>query len=135
MNRADADALYAKDTACKSLGITIDEVGPGSAVLRMRVTEVMANSHGRAHDGYLFLLADAAFAYAGNVTSQASLAQSAQVTFLNPAVVGDVLLAEAREQDVTVSRNGAGIIAEFHGHGVTVVSPPALTARIPCGMV
>jgi hypothetical protein len=57
-----AALMYAGDQAARALGISIDEVAPGRATARMRVTGDMTNGHRIAHGGYIFLLADAAFA-------------------------------------------------------------------------
>jgi uncharacterized protein (TIGR00369 family) len=54
------------DPTCDALGIVADSIAPGRAVLRLTVTDAMTNAHGMAHGGYLFLLADAAFAFAAN---------------------------------------------------------------------
>ncbi|MEV8633893.1 hydroxyphenylacetyl-CoA thioesterase PaaI [Streptosporangium sp. NPDC051023] len=133
-----AQAMYARDTACRSLGIALEEVAAGRARLRMRVSGDMLNGHGIAHGGYLFLLADAAFAYACNAYGPVTLAQSAQVTFLRPAAAGDELVAEAVERvrygrngvyDVTVRRPGGAVIAEFRGQSVTVSGRPGETPR------
>ncbi|MFB9238207.1 hydroxyphenylacetyl-CoA thioesterase PaaI [Plantactinospora siamensis] len=114
------------------LGIELDDVQPGRASLRMRVSEQMVNQHGLAHGGIIFLLADAAFAYACNSHGPVALAQGAQVAYLRPARPGDVLAAEAAERtrygrggvyDVTVRRGGA-VIAEFRGHSVTLDPRP-----------
>ncbi|MFI7532426.1 hydroxyphenylacetyl-CoA thioesterase PaaI [Streptosporangium sp. NPDC049376] len=118
---------------CRSLGITVEEVSVGRARLRMRISEDMLNGHNLAHGGYLFLLADAAFAYAGNARGPVTLAQSAQITFLRPAEAGEELLAEAVERarygrqgvyDVTVRRPCGEIVAEFRGQSVTVSGRP-----------
>ncbi|WP_242454019.1 hydroxyphenylacetyl-CoA thioesterase PaaI [Bailinhaonella thermotolerans] len=122
-------SAYAGDPACRSLGIALEEVAAGRARLRMRVTGEMLNGHGIAHGGYLFLLADAAFAYACNSRGRAALAQSAQVTFVRPAEAGDELVAEAVERvrhgrhgvyDVTVRGRGGEVVAEFRGQSVSV---------------
>ncbi|PZS33169.1 MAG: hydroxyphenylacetyl-CoA thioesterase PaaI [Pseudonocardiales bacterium] len=127
--QAHAAAMYARDLTCRSLGIGLDKVAPGRATLSMRVTETMVNGHGIAHGGYLFLLADAAFAYACNSYGPVTVAQSAEVTFLQPAAVGDELVAVAVERakygrngiyDVTVRHGGGRVIAEFRGHSVTL---------------
>jgi acyl-CoA thioesterase len=128
-------ALYERDLTCRQLGIALDEVGPGRAVMRMRVAAGMVNGHGIAHGGYLFLLADAAFSYACNSHGPVTLAQAAQVTFLAPVEPGDELVAEAVERvrsgrqgvyDVTVRDAGTGkVTAEFRGQSVTLASRPA----------
>jgi len=130
--KSRALAMYDNDLACKSNDIALDDVGPGTATMRMRVTESMVNGHGIAHGGFIFLLADAAFAYACNSYGPVTVAQTAQVTFLQPANVDDELTAQATERvrsgrngiyDVTVTRNGV-VIAEFRGHSVTLTWPP-----------
>jgi acyl-CoA thioesterase len=89
-----------------------------------------ALGHGIAHGGYLFLLADAAFAYASNPHGPVAVAQSAQITFPRPAAVGTSLLAEAVERarhgrfgvyDVTVREEGGSAVAISRGHSVLLI--------------
>ncbi|BFV55482.1 hydroxyphenylacetyl-CoA thioesterase PaaI [Kitasatospora sp. CMC57] len=126
-------ALYERDQTCQTLGIALDEVAAGRAVMRMRVTAGMVNGHGMAHGGYLFLLADAAFSYACNSYGPVTVAQAAQVTFLAPAAVDDELVAEAVERvrsgrtgiyDVTVRQADGKAVAEFRGHSVILAGKP-----------
>jgi acyl-CoA thioesterase len=125
--------MFARDLACQTLDIQVADVASGRASLRMRVTDRMVNGHGIAHGGYLFLLADAAFAYASNAHGPIALAQNAQITFLRPAFVDDRLLAEAVERtrqgrigvyDVTVRLADGSIVAEFRGHSVLLTGVP-----------
>jgi len=106
------------------------EAGDGAAVVRMRVTDAMMNGHGMAHGGFVFLLADTAFASACNSHGPVTVAAGADITFLQPVNAGDVLEARARERvvsgrsgiyDVTVLRDG-DVIAEFRGRS-RVISP------------
>jgi acyl-CoA thioesterase len=130
--RLRAERLYDEDGTCAMLGIVLLDAGPGRARVRMRVSETMVNGHGTAHGGFLFLLADAAFAFACNTHGPAAVAQSAQVTFLRPARPGDELTAEAGERalsgrtgvyDVTVRRSADdAVVAEFRGQSRTL--PP-----------
>jgi len=116
--------MYADDQASQSLGIVIEDVAPGQATARMRVAGTMVNGHAIAHGGYIFLLADTAFAFACN-TYGPTVAGAAEIVFVQPAIEGEELVAEAKERmrfaqsgiyDVTV-RNGAGeVVAEFRGH-------------------
>ncbi len=125
-----AMALYARDRTCQALGITVADIAEGWARLQMRVDDTMVNGHGSVHGGYLFLLADAAFAYAANSHGPVAVAQSAQAVFLRPAMPDDVLVAEAEERsriglngiyDVTVRRPADEVvIAEFRGHSVVL---------------
>ncbi|MFD8083107.1 hydroxyphenylacetyl-CoA thioesterase PaaI [Kitasatospora sp. NPDC059722] len=125
---------YARDETCRALGIALDEVALGRAVMRMTVGAAMVNQHGTAHGGYLFLLADAAFSYACNSHGPVTVAQAAQVVFLAPAAVGDELVAEAVERtragrngvyDVTVRRPADGTtVAEFRGQSIVIGGRP-----------
>jgi acyl-CoA thioesterase len=133
--RSRAEEMYARDLTCQTLGIHLDEVGPGRARLRMRITAGMTNGHGMAHGGYLFLLADAAFAYACNSYGPVTVAHNAQITFLRPAAVDDELLAEAVERarygrngvyDVTISQVHGETIAEFRGHSTVIAGSPTI---------
>ncbi|GAA0457935.1 hydroxyphenylacetyl-CoA thioesterase PaaI [Streptomyces olivaceiscleroticus] len=122
-NSGPAQRMFAADQASQRLGIELLEAGEGSALLRMAVGETMVNGHGIAHGGYLFLLADTAFACACNSHGPVTVAAGADVTFVAPAKQGDVLFARAEERarygrsgiyDVTV-RRGTEVIAEFRG--------------------
>ncbi|MFI5646255.1 hydroxyphenylacetyl-CoA thioesterase PaaI [Kitasatospora sp. NPDC051705] len=126
-------ALYERDGTCRMLGIALDEVSAGRAVARMTVSATMVNGHGTAHGGFLFLLADAAFAFACNSHGPVTVAQAAQVVFLAPARPGDELVAEAVERsrsgrsgvyDVTVRLADGGVVAEFRGQSVVIGGRP-----------
>jgi phenylacetic acid degradation protein PaaD len=130
--RRCAETLYARDKASQSLGMTIEDVGPGRAVLRMPVTETMLNGHDICHGGYVVMVADSAFAFACNTYDRVTVAAGFDVTFLRSARLGDVLVATATERtrsgksgiyDVTVSRAtdaGAEVVAEFRGRSRVV---------------
>jgi acyl-CoA thioesterase len=91
----------------------------------------MVNGHGIAHGGYLFLLADSAFACACNSHGPVTVAAGADIDFVAPAHEGDVLIATARERtrfgrsgiyDVSVVR-GDTVLAEFRGRSRTLRAP------------
>ncbi|GAA3081718.1 acyl-CoA thioesterase [Kribbella aluminosa] len=118
-----AAAMWAEDTASAGLGMTLVEVTEGTARLEMTVREDMVNGHGIAHGGFVFSLADSAFAFACNSRNRVTVAQACDIVFVAPAHRGDVLVAEARERttfgrnaiyDITVTR-GDDVIAEFRG--------------------
>jgi acyl-CoA thioesterase len=118
-----AAALWADDPASAGLGMRLVSVRPGSAVLEMPVRPDMVNGHGLAHGGFVFALADSAFAFACNSGNRRTVAQGADIVFVAPARVGDLLVASAHERttygrngiyDVTV-RRGDDLIAEFRG--------------------
>ncbi len=127
--RRAAAALWAEDKASQGLGMDLVSVGPGRAVIAMTVTAAMTNGHGTCHGGYIFTLADSAFAFACNSRRQRSVAQHCQITFIAPARQGMRLLAEGVERqrgeragitDVTVRDETGAVIAEFRGHSRTV---------------
>lgn len=127
LGRSHAEEMFARDLACRMLDIRIEDVAPGRASLRMRVTDWMVNGHGIAHGGCLFLLADAAFACASNTHGPITVAQRAQIAFLRPAAVGQELFADAVEHTrqgrsgvyhVTVRRADGAVVAELRGYSV-----------------
>ncbi|TDC56606.1 hydroxyphenylacetyl-CoA thioesterase PaaI [Jiangella ureilytica] len=121
--RRASEAMWAADAASQALGMTVEQVSLGTAMVRMRVRPDMVNGHGVCHGGLIFALADSAFAVACNTHNRRTVAQGGDITFLAPAHEGDDLLAVANERyrsgrtgvcDVTVYRDGA-TIAEFRG--------------------
>ncbi len=122
--RRQVAALYAGDVASNSLGIRAEAVSAGRAMARMTVTDTMINGHDICHGGYVFLLADTAFALACNTYGVVTVAAGADVVFVAPARRGDELVATAAERvvagrsgvyDVTVRRADGAVVAEFRG--------------------
>lgn len=119
--------MFDADGASRALGIDLREAADGSAVATMRILPSMVNGHGIAHGGYVFLLADTAFACACNSYGPVTVASGAEITFVASARDGDVLVARAVERtrygrsgiyDVTVVRDsddGEDVVAEFRG--------------------
>jgi acyl-CoA thioesterase len=127
--QACAEAMWNDDRASQRLGMTIEHVGPGEATLGMTITESMTNGHGTCHGGYIFTLADSAFAFACNSYDVRTVAQHCAISFLQPARLGDRLTARAEERtrsgrsgiyDIAVSNQAGALIAEFRGHSRTV---------------
>ena len=132
-----ADEMWADDTASRALGILISDVSPGRATARMTVRADMVNGHGTCHGGYLFLLADSAFAFACNTRGLPVVAAGADVSFLAPVSEGDELVATAVERslrgrsglyDVTVSRGDEAVL-EFRGRSRAL--PPRKPEHVP----
>jgi acyl-CoA thioesterase len=126
--RACADAMWKDDDASKSLGMRIVEIKPGQATLTMTVQPHMVNGQRIAHGGFIFTLADSAFAFACNSHNERAVAAQGNITFIRPGKLGDVLVATAREisrsgrsgiYDVRVTA-GDAVIAEFRGHSRTI---------------
>ena len=127
--QACADSMWAEDSATQGLGMTLGPVGPGTSVITMVVTAPMVNGHGMCHGGYIFTLADSAFAFSCNTYNQRVVAQHCSITYLNMARLGDVLTATAREAsrqersgiyDITVTRQDGTVVAIFRGHSRTI---------------
>jgi acyl-CoA thioesterase len=124
-----AHDMFDRDEASRGLGIELLDAGKGQARVRMTVTAAMVNGHGTAHGGYVFLLADTAFACACNSHGPVTVAAGADISFLRPVRRGEVLVATAIERarsgrsgiyDVTVTREGGDVVAEFRGRSRTV---------------
>ena len=124
-----AAAMYDADLASRHLGIQIERVAPGQATARMQVRDTMLNGHAICHGGYVFLLADTAFAFACNTYGPTTVAAACDIAFLAPAHLDDELIATATERhhagrsgiyDVTVRLPNAAVIAEFRGHSRTL---------------
>ena len=122
--RRCAEVMMSNDASSRSLGITVDIPAAGAAVASMTVREDMANGWNVIHGGLTFTLADTAFAFACNAYDDQSFAASAQIEFLRPAFVGDVLAATATEDyrgrrsgyySVTVRNQRDEIVAIFRG--------------------
>jgi len=122
--RRVADAMFARDTASKALGMRIVRVAPGVAEVAMTVRADMLNGHGICHGGFIFTLADSAFAYACNSFNLSTVASGCGIDFVAPAREGDVLCAVAHERsasgrtgvyDVEVRNQRGEAIALFRG--------------------
>jgi acyl-CoA thioesterase len=123
--------MMAADEASRMLGIEVVEHSAGRATTRMTVRPDMVNGHDIAHGGLVFALADTAFACACNSHGPVTVAAGAEIVFVAPARLGDVLEAEAVERtvfgrtgiyDVTV-RRGAEVVAEFRGRSHRLAAP------------
>jgi acyl-CoA thioesterase len=130
--RRTADAMWKRDTASQGLDMVIEEVRPGYARLRMAVRADMLNGHETCHGGYVFTLADSAFAFACNGHNRATVAAGAAIEFLAPARAHDILTAEAEEQalggrlgvyDVTVRNQHGARVALFRGRSYALNLP------------
>ncbi|MCH7510552.1 MAG: hydroxyphenylacetyl-CoA thioesterase PaaI [Proteobacteria bacterium] len=122
--RACRDAMYAKDLASQALGIEVTIPEPGSAEARMNITAAMLNGFGICHGGYVFALADTAFAFACNAYDRVTVAAGASIDYLKPVHAGDALRADAREihrgrraglYEVCVRNQDDVLVAVFQG--------------------
>jgi acyl-CoA thioesterase len=123
--RACADAMYANDRASAALGMEIEEMAEGRAVMGMTVREDMVNGHDLCHGGLIFSLADSAFAFACNSQNFNTVAAGARIEFLAAGRLGDRLTAVAEQvsqggrtgiYDVVVSNQDNKTVALFRGN-------------------
>ena len=122
-------AMYARDPASQSLGMTLDAIAPGHARMSMPVRADMLNGHATCHGGFIFTLADSAFAFACNSYNLNTVGAACTIDYLAPGRLHDVLTAEAVEQalngksgvyDVKVSNQEGRTVALFRGKSLRV---------------
>lgn len=116
--------MFERDPASQALGMVLAEIRPGYARMTMAVRADMLNGHATCHGGYIFMLADSAFAFACNSHNLSTVGAGCTIDYLAPGRAGDVLVAQATEQalqgktgvyDVTVKTADGRIIALFRG--------------------
>ncbi|MEI7432119.1 MAG: hydroxyphenylacetyl-CoA thioesterase PaaI [Betaproteobacteria bacterium] len=117
-------AMWARDHTSNGLEMQMHGVRPGYALISMKVQQHMLNGHDYCHGGYIFTLADSAFAYSCNSHNKNTVASACHIDFLAPAKQGDILEAEAVERslagrtgvyDITVRVRGGKTVALFRG--------------------
>ncbi|PKO71305.1 MAG: phenylacetic acid degradation protein PaaD [Betaproteobacteria bacterium HGW-Betaproteobacteria-14] len=116
--------MYRLDRTSQFLRIALDEIRPGYARMSLTITEDMVNGHGMCHGGFIFTLADSAFAYSCNSHNHNAVASGCTIEYLAPAQVGDVLTAIGEERalagrsgiyDIEVNNQDGKRIALFRG--------------------
>lgn len=121
--------MYGRDKASQELGIILDTIEPGYARMHMQVRANMLNGHHICHGGFIFSLADSAFAFSCNSYNQNTVAAGVVIDFLSPAQLDDTLSAEAKEQtlsgrtgvyDVVVTNQEGVKIALFRGRSRSI---------------
>lgn len=126
-------AILAQDHASAWMGIAVQELSEGKAVITMRLREEMLNGFGIAHGGMIFAFADTAFALVCNPAEgrddAVTVAAGADISFISSGKAGEELTATAtvREQfgrsglyDITVTGEDGRTIAEFRGRSRTI---------------
>ena len=128
-----AELMYAQDATTQGLKMAIEHVDVGTATMSMDVQPNMLNGHGICHGGYIFTLADSAFAFACNTYNQLTVAQQNQITYIQAGKLGERLIATATETsktgrsgtyDVVVTGEAGRMVALFprpfaHNKGAT----------------
>jgi len=117
--------MFERDTASRNLGMQLIKVTPGCAEMSMIVRADMLNGHGICHGGYIFALADSAFAFACNSYNFSTVSAGARIEHLCPTELGEELTATAVETalsgrsgvyDVQVTTQQGDIVALFRGN-------------------
>ena len=126
------ETMWGNDVASQDLGMTIEVTKPGQAEARFEVRANMVNGYDICHGGFIFTLADSAFAFACNTYNRITLAASASIEFVRPARLGDKLLATAAEvhrggrtgiYDITVTNQDDDVVAIFRGRSHATREP------------
>lgn len=127
-----AQEMYKRDQATQGLGAKITEISPGHATLTMGVREDMIQGHATCQGGFIFALADSAFAFACNTYNEACIAVGCSIDYVAPALLGDLLIATAAEQSrggrtgnyhVRVENQDKKLIALFQGRSYKIKGP------------
>ncbi|QEO14476.1 hydroxyphenylacetyl-CoA thioesterase PaaI [Agromyces intestinalis] len=120
--------MMRRDRASALLGLRVERDEPGLAVVSMAVTADHTNGFEITHGGFVFALADTAFAIACNEDEQVTVAAGADISFLKATHAGQTLTATARRRvvsgrnglyDVTVTDETGDVVAEFRGRSLT----------------
>jgi acyl-CoA thioesterase len=114
-----AAEMFARDRASQAMGMRISKVGPGRAELTMKVRADMLNGHDTCHGGFIFTLADSAFAFACNSANMTTVASGCSIDFIAPAREDDVLTAIGEERSLS-GRTGVYDIEVRNQRGETV---------------
>ena len=127
-----AHSMLAAEGTGPAWGIEIEEAREGYSRIRMTLTAAMLNGHHKAHGGMVYALADTAFAYACNSRNLRTVGAQATMVFLDGAVEGEVLVAEAQEAslvgrsgvyNVSVRTDAGRPVAEFQGFSRSIGGP------------
>lgn len=130
--RACAKHMIANDEASRELGIEISVPAVGEAVATMMVRANMLNGFGICHGGYIFTLADTAFAFACNAYNDLTVAAGGSIDYLSPVKLGERLRATAVEDErtgrrgfytVIVTRDDGDTVAVFRGRSASRSQP------------
>ena len=129
---ACAKQMFSDDQASRDLGMSVNVVEPGVAEARMTVTQKMVNGHDVCHGGFIFMVADSAFAFACNAYNDVTLASGADINYVYRATLGDELVATAKERqrgrrsgvyDVEVRNQDDRLVALFRGRSAALGKP------------
>jgi acyl-CoA thioesterase len=116
------------------LGMDAEITAPGQAVVRGTVRPEHLNRLDTAHGGFLYTMADAAFAMASNSHGVPAVALSTHMEYLKPGKAGEQLEARAVELNLgnrtgvyrVEVRSGETLLAVFTGTVYRMQGKPAV---------
>jgi len=124
--------MWSNDNASQEMGMTVEVDQQGQSRVQFEVRENMVNGYSICHGGYIFALADSAFAFACNTYNRITVASGAAIEFVRPAKLGDCLTATATEAhrggrtgvyDIEVTNQDRELIAIFRGRSYATREP------------
>ncbi|MCG2621983.1 hotdog fold thioesterase [Arthrobacter sp. I2-34] len=128
-----ARSMLAADQSLERLGVTVEGASGGRAVAVLDVAPEMANGHGIAHGGFVFSVADTAFAMAANTLGASIATADASISYLSPAHVGERLIAEAKVAFNEARRVIVDVIVRAGDRTVAVYRGTGRALRTPAG--
>lgn len=121
--------MFSRDTASQMMGMKLEEIRAGYARISMVVRRDMLNGLQTCHGGFMFTLADSAFAFSCNSRNEATVAAGCSIEFLRPVKEGETLTAISEERvlsgrtgiyDVTVTDSAGALVAIFRGKSARI---------------
>lgn len=110
------------------MGLSLEEIGDGYSMVKMELTPDMENFFGDAHGGAVFSLIYEALEIASNSHGKIAVPLNVNITYHEPPSPGDVLTAEASEENLTI-RTGSYYISVRNQAGKLIASCQALACR------
>lgn len=120
----DYREFFRHDRFASENGVVLEEVKPGYARASLNIEDRHLNAGNVVQGGALFTLADLTMAAAANANGRLAFSIQSDIRFLESAVKGDLLTAEAQEillrkticqYRVTISNKEGGLVAVFDG--------------------
>ncbi len=112
--------LRERNPVGRAMGIEVVSASVGRLRAAMPVREDMVNSRGSCHGGYIFTLGDQAAGWACMTHNEQAVTQSAHITYVAPAELGEVLTADVEE--LAKSRRGGTYDVRITGGDGRVVA-------------
>jgi len=88
---------FEKEPYARLLGIRLEELEQGRALVKMSLSTDNNNIFGATHGGAIFSLMDAAFELTVNSHGTIAVALNVSVNYINPVSAGETIYAEGRE--------------------------------------